>query len=550
MLANQIYDYISIKALFVHDNYQPNQPIMKMYTNKTVRLLLSIMIMHSLFTTEVLANNNEDAMAYRRNSLCVGVISNPNASSVTRLIYDAAAEYQVSDKYNEHNIGIPVADLNSIEVTQQDINAYKKKHKRGFFDRVNSTLTAVNNTLAVLNGMQDAVIQDMTEEELTIIKLTKFLEERNVPALLVSKWFNANTSMNNGSYYDMSLIQERGAYNASELDILRSKEAIRGMSILKDAGMELIPNTYVILVSLKMETAAEVMARSGMATEATLKDLGEFADKSFSMKEDKQVAYTTYEKDPKTGKMVKVQKNKTISADKSLRTQMGNGINKALSSLGSELNKTMQEDARTTSGYYVTATTYLFKLKWDDEVEDLFLNKYYEQSPEILLHSNDFNIEFIDYSTTETQLTEKTSFEAQDSNNLRLVKRATMQAIDKSIAALQKNHEDFKVKAPIIDINAKDVTAFIGYKEGINSSTKFEVLERVYNERSNTYRYKKVGSLKVDNNRIWDNRYNLEGLPMTESDKEDGIVQSNVDRTYLKGSTKKLAPGMLIRQTK
>lgn len=488
---------------------------------------------------------------YRRNSLCVGIIANPNSNNgMTKLIYDAASDYHVSDKFNDHNIGIPVVDLNRIEVTDADKKLYKKTQKRGFFDKLNSTLVTVNNTLAAAQGMQGVEFQDLTDEELTVIKLEKFLNDKNVPALLVSKWFNASNSQTDGSYYNMSLIQERGAYNASELDILRAKETVRGMSILKDAGMELIPNTYVVLVSLKMESAAEVLTRSGKSTEADLKDLGGFLENKFSMKEDKKRTYTSYKIDSKTGKRVAVKNTKTISADKSISTQMAKKMNSMLSSLGSSVNKQMQKEARTTSGYYVTATTYLFKLDWDDDSEELFISKYYDQSPYNLLQSRDFKIRFIDFSTNETHLTEKTSFEAQNSNNIKLVKRATIQAIDKSIASLQKKHEDFKVKAPIIDVNDKDVTAFIGYKEGLDGKTKFEVLEKSYNKSKNTYRYKKVGTLKVDKKRIWDNRYNPDGLPVGVGDAEEGIIHSDVDRTFLKGSTKNLAPGMLIRQTK
>lgn len=515
---------------------------------KILRILFAVF----LFQASICLSYAQDkGDVYRRNSLCVGIITNSNNNrGVTNLIYDAAAEYQVSDKFNDHNVGIPVVDINKIEVTNADKESYKKTYKNGFFDKTYSALVAMNNSLATAQGLQGVEFQDLTDEELTIIKLNKFLNENNVPALLVSKWFNASNRQMDGSYYNMSLIQERGAYNASELDILRAKETVRGMSILKDAGMELIPNTYVVLVSLKMESADEVLARIGKSTEAAFKDLGGSLENKFSLKENKTTTYTTYKTDPKTGKRVAVQNKKTISADKSLSTQIAKQMNSTLSSLGSSLNKHMQEEAKTTSGYYVTATTYLFKLDWDDDSEELFISKYYNQSPDSLLKSGDFTVRFIDYSTNETQLTEKTSFDERNSNNLKLVKRATIQAIDKSIASLQKKHEDFKVKAPIIDVNEKDVTAFIGYKEGLDATSKFEVLEKRYNESKNTYRYKKVGTLKIDKKRIWDNRYNPDGLPAGEGDAEEGIIPSNVDRTFLKGSTKKLAPGMLIRQIK
>ena len=233
-----------------------------------------------------------------------------------------------------------------------------------------------------------------------------------------------------------------------------------------------------------------------------------------------------------------------------MTTQLSKSINSGLSSLGQFVGKSLNESAKTTAGYYVTATTYLFKLKWDEETENIFISKFYRQPLRALFESSEFKLEFLDYSTDESQFTEKTSFEYRNSLSKKLVKKATMHAIDKCIANLQRKHEDFKIKAPLIDITEKEATAFIGYKEGLNASSKFDVLERVYNEKNNTYRYKKVGSLKVDKAKIWDNRYSIDGSPVTIGDKDDGIIKSNVDRTHLKGSTKKLAPGMLIRQTK
>ena len=95
------------------------------------------------------------------------------------------------------------------------------------------------------------------------------------------------------------------------------------------------------------------------------------------------------------------------------------------------------------------------------------------------------------------------------------------------------------MKAPLIDVDKSEITAFIGTKEGVEPSSVFEVLERTYNEKKNRYDYKKVTTLKIDKKKpIFDNEYVL------------GQEEEPVGKTYFKGDDAKLAPGMLIRQIK
>ena len=136
-----------------------------------------------------------------------------------------------------------------------------------------------------------------------------------------------------------------------------------------------------------------------------------------------------------------------------------------------------------------------------------------------------------------------------DLNNLLI--RATNRAIDQAVASLQKQYEDFKVKAPLIDAEKDCVSAFVGLKEGITDKTKFEVLDQIYNETDGTFRYKRIGTINIEKGKIWDNRFNIEGLPEDQNDKKllQGL-QKGIDRTYFTGGSTKLAPGMLIRQIK
>ena len=51
------------------------------------------------------------------------------------------------------------------------------------------------------------------------------------------------------------------------------------------------------------------------------------------------------------------------------------------------------------------------------------------------------------------------------------------------------------------------VAAKIGRKEGLEGGEKFEVLEQIYDEKTGLTRYDRVGTITVDDKKIWDNRF-------------------------------------------
>lgn len=156
------------------------------------------------------------------------------------------------------------------------------------------------------------------------------------------------------------------------------------------------------------------------------------------------------------------------------------------------------------------------------------------------------------YSAEEAEAAILASHEsARQEKTLAMTEQALVRSIDQTYADLQKSHEEFRVKAPLIDVSKDGITAFIGLKEGITKKSEFEVLERVYNKKKGIFEYKKAGKLEVDGKRIWDNRYTLDEL----ADEKMNVVGKGkkavkIDRTYFGGSTGGLAPGMLLRQVK
>lgn len=217
---------------------------------------------------------------------------------------------------------------------------------------------------------------------------------------------------------------------------------------------------------------------------------------------------------------------------------LGGAILGKNSYIGSQWQETVNASIENTSGYGVSAMTGLFRLKWDKSTEDIFLMKYYNAPVSDLLKSNDFHMECVGWQKCSPINYTKRTGQGRRGNVL-LAEEATIRAIDKSLNVLQRKFEDFKVKTPLIDVENGKATAFIGTKEGVTSKSKFEVLERVYNGKEKKYIYKKVGTLSVDpSTPVFNNYYVF------------GQEEEPVGKTYFKGNTSKLAPGMLIRQTK
>ena len=112
-------------------------------------------------------------------------------------------------------------------------------------------------------------------------------------------------------------------------------------------------------------------------------------------------------------------------------------------------------------------------------------------------------------------------------------------AIDKSISNLQKNFDEFKVFTPLISVDP--LRAYIGLKEGVDEDSRYEVLEKSVDDMGRI-KYKRVGEVKPEKDKIWDNRF------MAEFDNEDGYDLQYT--TFKKISGKNFYPGMLIREIK
>lgn len=323
--------------------------------------------------------------------------------------------------------------------------------------------------------------------------LEDLLNSRQYAKAMVARWFNF-LKTDSGYVFNADLIRERGLYNATEADVDLALKTTRGVALLSDEGEELIGNTYVLVNDMTYITAEERAA----AAKVALSILGGIMD----------------------------------------------GI--VGGHAGSDLADAGGDIADSFTGFTVKNHSYLFRLVWNDSIAAEFYQRYYTEIPDtakimaFFRDSSTFRLEYVAHEyESGSKTTLKGNYDRSD-----LVKIVCTRSIDKNIAALQLQYEDFKVKTPITEVlyNAKGkatgYAAQIGLKESISEKSTFSVLQQSYDPETNQTGYKVVAKLKPVKGKIWDNRY------MATAEKDEGSELSYT--TFKKTSGGDIYPGMLI----
>ncbi|MEG1572488.1 MAG: hypothetical protein RR328_02970 [Bacteroidales bacterium] len=383
---------------------------------------------------------------YRRSSLYTVLITHPKAKYAHE-IDSVFVTMPISDKYENHNLRIRRVIL--------DTNSQKTK----------------------MEHVDDFLSQTQTAKE------------------MVAKWFNRNKRT---GAFDVSLLAERGNYNASEMDVEQAQMTKRGLAILSDAGEELIGNTFVIVNDIV------------------------YVDKEANAK----IAFAIF--------------GAIASIAGSSNTATGD-LTKSVADLGASISNLI-------AGFTVKVSSHLYQLQWNDSISSVFYNQYWCDSNDNeqfcaerkKLFDQNKDLFHLKYIGSYKVKSDKTVMRGIHSN-AEVITKVCTRALDKNIVFLQKKYEVFKVKTPIYAIDGKRIESKIGRKEGISEKSQFEVLERLEDEHGKTF-YKKVGKIKPIKSEIWDNRC------MAFEEQAKGADRTSTTFKIKSGSG--FYPGMLIRQIK
>lgn len=321
--------------------------------------------------------------------------------------------------------------------------------------------------------------------------IAEFLENNRIAHRLVAKWFNRNSQTGE---CDMNLVGRRGLWNASVQDINLVKNTTAGLRRLEDAGEDLLNNTFVLVNDIHYFDKSKVSKGFSIAAEILISVAGS-----------------------------------VIGANTS-----------DLSSMVGDLIKNIK-------GFSVTATSYLYRLEWSPDVAgEFYVSQYIARGSSDEAKKRNFDVSKnyrLVYIGSQSVKSGDISMKGLDDYDLGgMVKKVCTRTIDKAIVALQKNHDEFKVKTPAVTVDGKKLTAYVGEKEGVSTSALYEILLPV-EDSDGMLSYRRVGTAKAVKGKIWDNRYMAE-YETENSGSKLGFTEFDI----VSGSN--IEPGMLLKEVR
>lgn len=289
----------------------------------------------------------------------------------------------------------------------------------------------------------------------------------------------------------MSLIRDRGFYDAKILDINTALNSARGIAIIEDAGEELLSHTYILVNDIRYADKTTKRNLQGFAMMAGL-----FAS---SLIPGASLAAST------------------------------------LYTMGVHINDLV-------IGFKVYVTSYLFRLDWNKDIADNFYSNLWiepgvpdskEKYGTFKKNMSSFKLSYLGCTTIYSGETSLAGVQYETD----MFRKVCTRAIDTSISELQKRFDEFKVFSPLV--STSPYISYIGLKEGMTEDSKYEVLEMSMDKNGKTI-YTRKGIIKPVKGKIWDNRYMAE--------YEEGYDSSIIGTTFEIVSGSGFYPGMLIRE--
>lgn len=398
-----------------------------------MKKILLMGIVSILMTCQITAqnrNNKDIDVNYRRSSVYSLLISHTD-KKFNEEIQNCFLQIPTPDSYNNHDLCVKILNI------EKDVDKEKVRRK---------------------------------EEPKGSPEITSFLKDNQIASRLVGKWFSRNS---NTGECDMSLIQSRGLYAASEIDKAKAAVTVRGKdATLMDAGEDLIQNTFVLVNDITYIDKSKGSKSLGTG----LKILGSVA---------------------------------AIATNDRSYMSIGNALG---------------DVAETFKGFSVRVNSSLYQLVWDDKTSQEFYSVWNDKNGFENIRSK-FRLKYIGNQMSKGSTTSFMGI--REDQPERMIRKACERSLDENIANLRLNFQSFQIKTPLE--NVEPLEARVGRKEGITEKSLFEVLEP-QKDKDGKIIYKKVGEIKPVENLIWDNRY------MAEEELAQGATLGCTTFKKVKGS--------------
>lgn len=438
---------------------------------------------------------------YVRNSVCLIMMEDASVPQKD-VLREAFLHAEWNPKYNNHNLdeSLRVIDPTAYTLTAEDEAAFNLActPTEQYLNILETGGTAPKQTYynEAMNQILRQLMATQAQTVDTVIKLNvarlanKYLLENGVAKRLADGWFIGP----DGQYTD-SIALKRGMLNVSadESEVAAATEAGDHYLMRQIDLAELVGNTFV------------VVTRFGYKPKDAL-----VADIMLPM-------YAAAEFDPSGyGKMgLKV-------AEVGVKAGLG-------------------------AGYYVTVDSYLFRLRWNDNIAERFNELWDNETGAFKLDaynaSDLFSLQFIGNERAWAK-TKAGIFTDKDENEL--IRLAAADAVDGVLAKFERKYDEFKTKTPLIvhegtDKKGRPVRTYaarIGTRDGLEGGEVFEVLEKKIEMKDSVERvtYVKKGELTVDKKNVWDNSYSTEaGAPSEENKTGETLLVGKSKDAYYEG---------------
>ncbi len=412
---------------------------------------------------------NQAMEQYRRSSLALVMLEDPNLDAAAAAHVKAAfLENPLPSKYNDHGIDKSICSFafGDVTVTPEDKAAYHT-----------ATGTKAQSAAAAVakEAMEKILSLDPLKDDAPYVAW-KYLKDQNFAHKLMAHWWGVD-----GGQFNVKLLEERVAWNANELELANAAEQTAGRSplqyLMDNGGEEIISNTFVPVVRFRYMSAEDVAAE--------------------------------------------------VMAYGEVAAQIAAQINPLAGSAARAGFMAAAATIKAIGGYFVYTTTYLYRLKWNEEI----YNKIGETGGDIAKFNalECFELEFIGDEKAHASVAQKKYSDEE------AIKRATTRALDKVFAKLEKKYEVFRTKTPLASL--EPMTAYIGTKECVEKGDKYEILVREIDPATKKETYKSIGKIAVESvgNNMGD-------------DNDDEKAAADPFTTFKGKAPKKATAGMLIRQ--
>ena len=437
----------AICAPSVKADTEANDSLVQKYMRSSLyTLILNSETMNQFYEEETKKGENADALMSLAKGFA-GTDSKKEANSqTTGSIFSMPAkvfsQIEIPNQFNDHNLQWRVLNFDSIKSTVTE-------QELAECPAVKKKGAGFGKFAKGMLGMETKGNENNEEfDKYALAVLNKFFKTNHIAPALIAKWYDYNP--NAAEHWGLGTVIERGNYNFTSEDVEEAANDINLRTKIDQTAFDMISNTYVMAVNLRFRSYQAVVAEAA----ALAKGVG---------------------------------------------SQFG-----SLGALASQAASTAAS-AAAGDGYTVQAVSYLYRLKWNDDVNQKFAVDIYQKNADIseLVKSGLCQLEFVGSEKASCNIRQSLFSNTPIST---LVERATARAIDNAIINLQNKHIEFRTVLPITGGDGEFIYAPIGTKENLNPKDEYEILE-AREDKNGKRTYKSVGTVKAVENAIWNNSY-------------------------------------------